>query len=56
VKLVPTGRHVEIARSGGESRELGRDIVQTTGGHSHDGSDSHHDANLSSIPIKVVST
>lgn len=56
VKLVPTGRRVKIARSGGESRELGRDIVQTTGGHSHDGSDSHHDANLSSIPIKVVST
>jgi molybdopterin-containing oxidoreductase family iron-sulfur binding subunit len=54
VRLVPTGRRVKIAKSGGESRELGRDIVQTTGGHDHDHNDGHS-AGLHSIPIKVVS-
>ena len=52
VNIVDTGRHVELLKTGGTSRELGREIVQTTSGHA--GGD--HSANLNSIPITVVST
>ena len=30
VKIVATGRRVELVKTGGTSRELGRDIIQTT--------------------------
>jgi molybdopterin-containing oxidoreductase family iron-sulfur binding subunit len=52
VKLIPTGRRVELVKTGGVSRELGRGIVQTT---SAAGGDAHedHSARLKSIPITV---
>jgi anaerobic selenocysteine-containing dehydrogenase len=50
VKLTATGRRIELVKTGGDSRELGRGIVQTTG------SGADHSASLNSIPIKVVST
>ena len=53
VKLTATGRRIELVKTGGDSRELGRGIVQTTGA---DEPDADHSANLNSIPIKVVST
>ena len=46
------GRRVELVKTGGNSRELGRQIVQTTGGKAGKG----HSAKLNSIPITVVST
>ncbi len=52
VRLVPTGRRVELLKTGGLSRDLGRGIIQTTG------SDAGEDetAALHSIPIVVVPT
>jgi anaerobic selenocysteine-containing dehydrogenase len=57
VKLTATGRRAKLVKTGGDSRQLGRGIVQTTGSDSpgHESS-SDHGANLNSIPIKVVST
>jgi hypothetical protein len=52
VSLNPTGQSAVIVRTGGESRQLGRDIVQTTGG---DGAPADHSAKLNSIPITVES-
>ena len=52
VKIAATGRHIELVKSGGTSRELGRNIVQTTGAKAAQG----HSAKLNSIPITVVST
>ena len=52
VKLVPTGKHIKLVKTSGTSRDLGRNIVQTTGG---DGQEvSHYDPN--SIPITEVTT
>ncbi len=51
VRLIATGEHIKLVKTGGESRELGRQIIQTTG--SEPGS---HAATLQSIPIKVVSS
>jgi anaerobic selenocysteine-containing dehydrogenase len=53
VSLNPTGQRAVIVRTGGESRQLGRDIVQTTGGDS--ASAAEHSAKLNSIPIVVES-
>jgi predicted molibdopterin-dependent oxidoreductase YjgC len=50
VNLVATGRRAEVVRTGGESRQLGRNIVQTTGGDSGSGG---HSAKLNGIPIVV---
>jgi anaerobic selenocysteine-containing dehydrogenase len=52
VKLIPTGRRVKLVKTGGTSRQLGRDIVRTTGVTAR----ASHSARLNSIPIKVVST
>ena len=49
VKILPTGKHVEIVKTSGKSRDLGRDIVQTTGGDDHT-------AQTNSIPITVIPT
>jgi anaerobic selenocysteine-containing dehydrogenase len=51
VKLVPTGRRVKLVKTDGTSRQLGRDIVRTTGSAASAG----HSARLDGIPIKVVS-
>ena len=52
VKIKATGRRIELVKTGGNSRELGREIVQTTGGKASQG----HSAKLNSIPITVVPT
>ena len=52
VSLIATGRRTIIVRTGGESRQLGRNIVQTTAG---DSEADDHTARLNSIPIVVES-
>jgi anaerobic selenocysteine-containing dehydrogenase len=52
VALAATGRRAAPVKTGGESRQLGRGIVQSTGGRS--GSPGHS-AKLNSIPIVVES-
>jgi molybdopterin-containing oxidoreductase family iron-sulfur binding subunit len=52
VRLIPTGRRVDLLKTGGVSRELGREIVQTTGS----GASAGETAGLHSIPITVVPT
>jgi molybdopterin-containing oxidoreductase family iron-sulfur binding subunit len=47
VNVVATGRHAPPVRTGGESRQLGREIIQSTGGTAE------HNAKLNSIPITV---
>ena len=51
VKIVTTGQRVELLKTSGTSRDLGREIVQTTGGKAGKG----HSAKLNSIPITEVS-
>ncbi|MED5461972.1 MAG: hypothetical protein VYC03_05080, partial [Pseudomonadota bacterium] len=51
VSIAVTGRRAEPVKIGGEARQLGRGIVQTTGG----GGDIGHSAKLNSIPIAVES-
>lgn len=51
VALTATGKRAAPVRTGGESRQLGRGIVQWTGGAGSPG----HGAQLNSIPIKVES-
>jgi molybdopterin-containing oxidoreductase family iron-sulfur binding subunit len=53
VKLAGTGRHAAAVKIGGETRQLGRNIVQSTGGDVHT---SGHSAKLNSIPIVVESS
>ena len=48
VKIIATGDHVELVKTGGNSRDLGRQIVQRTG--------ADRTAQLNSIPITTVST
>jgi anaerobic selenocysteine-containing dehydrogenase len=50
VKLVATGRKATLLKTSGVSRELGRDIIQTTG--SSVATEQH--TGITSIPIKVV--
>ena len=52
VKIKATGRRVKLVKTGGTSRQLGREIVQTTSGKAGEG----HSAKLNSIPITEVST
>ena len=52
VKLIPTGRRVDLLKTGGVSRDLGREIVQTTGSEVN----ADETAGLNSIPITVVPT
>ena len=52
VKLVPTGRRVKLVKTDGTSRDLGRNIIRTTGS----AAGAEHSAKLQSIPIKVAST
>jgi molybdopterin-containing oxidoreductase family iron-sulfur binding subunit len=54
VKLTRTGRHVELVKTGGESRELGRDIVQIASSEPDQGA--AHSARLQSIGITVEPT
>jgi molybdopterin-containing oxidoreductase family iron-sulfur binding subunit len=49
VNIVATGRHVNLVKTSGISRDLGRDIVQTTGGGNELSS-----ARSNSIPITEV--
>jgi anaerobic selenocysteine-containing dehydrogenase len=51
VSITATGQRVELVKSGGTSRELGRGIVQIAGGKVGEG----HTAALNSIPITTVS-
>ncbi|MGH8223007.1 MAG: molybdopterin-containing oxidoreductase family protein [Woeseiaceae bacterium] len=53
VALAATGRRAAPVKTGGESRQLGRNIVQTTGGRS---GLAGHSATLNSIPIVVESS
>ena len=55
VNIVATGRRVELVKTGGTSRELGRDIVQTTGAKAGAKAGAGHGAKLTSIPITVQS-
>lgn len=50
VRLIPTGERVELLKTGGVSRQLGREIIQTTGSDAGAGAT----AALHSIPITVV--
>ncbi len=50
VALVATGRQAKLVKTGGVSRELGRDIIQTTGS----AAPAEHHAAVTSIPIKVM--
>jgi molybdopterin-containing oxidoreductase family iron-sulfur binding subunit len=50
VSVAATGKRAEPVRIGGESRQLGRGIVQSTGGD-----ETGHSASLNSIPIVVES-
>jgi anaerobic selenocysteine-containing dehydrogenase len=52
VKLIPTGRRVKLVKTDGTSRDLGRNIIHTTGS----AAGAEHSAKLQSIPIKVAST
>lgn len=50
VRLVATGRSMKLLKTDGTSRELGRDIVRTTGPATR----AEHGTRLHDIPIKVV--
>ena len=52
VRLLPTGGRADLIRVSGESRELGREIVQIAAA----GDDAGTNARLNSIPITVVNT
>lgn len=52
VKLVATGRKVKLVKTGGESRELGRGIIQKSGPKAP----AEQHAVVKNIPIKVVPT
>ena len=54
VAINPTGRRVEIVKTGGVSRELGREIIQKVSADGADADGADHAAELSSIPVKVV--
>ena len=49
VRILATGDHVDIVKTSGKSRDLGRDIVQTTAGDDHT-------AQMNNIPITVIPT
>ncbi|MGH7464440.1 MAG: molybdopterin dinucleotide binding domain-containing protein, partial [Longimicrobiales bacterium] len=51
VRLVATGRRVQLLRTEGTARELGRHIIRTTSATAA----TDHGAKLRNIPIKVVS-
>ncbi|MCH7981206.1 MAG: molybdopterin-dependent oxidoreductase [Proteobacteria bacterium] len=53
VSLAATGRRAAPVQTGGDTRQLGRNIVQFTGDDSSAGG---HSANLNSIPIVVKTT
>jgi anaerobic selenocysteine-containing dehydrogenase len=55
VKLIPTGRRVKLVKTDGTSRQLGRNIVRTTGSAVSTAHDARG-AKLLNTPIKVVST
>ena len=52
VRLIPTGRRVELVKTGGVSRELGREIIQTAAADTT--ATTVASGGLSSIPITVV--
>ena len=52
VRLTPTGQRIDLIKTGGVSRDLGREIIQTTESDT-DGSET---ASLHSIPITVIPT
>jgi anaerobic selenocysteine-containing dehydrogenase len=53
VKIIATGSRVELVKTGGTSRDLGREIVQTWDGEPATAGDS---AKVNSIPITTVTT
>jgi len=52
VRLVPTGQRVEIVKTGGVSRQLGREIIQTVDANPS----TAESAGLSGIPVTVVNS
>ena len=48
VRITATGDHVDLIKTGGTSRDLGREIIQTTGGN--------RTAKTNNIPITVLPT
>ncbi|MED5534236.1 MAG: molybdopterin-dependent oxidoreductase [Pseudomonadota bacterium] len=52
VRLTPTGQRIDLVKTGGVSRDLGREIIQTT----ESGTGSGETASLHSIPITVIPT
>ena len=52
VKIEATGRQAKLLKIGGESRQLGREIIQTSS--NREGANEH--AQINSIPISVVSS
>ena len=52
VRLTPTGQRIDLVKTGGVSRDLGREIIQTTGSDTDGG----ETASLHSIPITVIPT
>ncbi len=54
VKVVATGRKVELVKTGGTSRELGREIIQTTGSHAGASANARPDLIPTLIPTKEL--
>ncbi len=54
VKIVATGRKVELVKTGGTSRELGREIIQTTGSHAGASASAGPDLIPTLIPTKEL--
>ena len=56
VRILATGKHVELLKTSGNSRDLGRNIVQWTGTRTLADAGEAHSVKLNSIPITTVST
>ncbi len=56
VKITATGKRVELVKTGGTSRDLGREIVQTFDATAQSKTGGVHSAKLNSIPITTVTT
>ena len=56
VKIVATGKRVNLVKTGGTSRDLGREIVQTVDATAPSQTSGVHNTKLNSIPIITVTT
>lgn len=56
VKIVATGKRVELIKTGGTSRDLGREIVQRFDPTAQSKTGGAHSTQLNSIPITTVTT